>query len=187
MRRIRYSVTVLVAVLALVLVTSCGGSSSSSSPSANGSTVSASDDPELDGTCPTDGNSRAFAKTRFALHAGLALGAFHRYIYKPLKNGGFREGADKRKRTFAKAAIAGVFVVHEVKVANGFAQANPTLCAAGQRLSTTFSTLTDKLRNGTATEADINSAETAFTGLSQTARQGGFDFSERNVTVPGAG
>ncbi|CAO5246778.1 hypothetical protein [Frankia sp. AgKG'84/4] len=186
MRRARYCAAVMVTILALVLVTSCNGKSGSSSSASGVSAASASADPELSGACPTNGNSRAFAKTRFALHAGLALGAFHRYIYKPLKNGGFKAGADKRKRSFAKAAIAGVFVVHEVKVANGFAQANPTLCGAGQRLSNTFSTLTSKLRSGTATEADVNSAETAFTGLEQTAKQGGFNFSERNVTVPGA-
>ncbi|MEV7908560.1 hypothetical protein AB0P04_43915, partial [Streptomyces anulatus] len=42
--------------------------------------------------CPTTGNAKRFAKIRFALHAGLALGAFHRYIYKPLRSGGFMAG-----------------------------------------------------------------------------------------------
>jgi hypothetical protein len=176
----------MVAVLALVLVGGCGGKSHSSS-TASGSSTAADSDPEYSGACPTGENSRPFAKTRFALHAGLALGAFHRYIYKPLKNGGFKSGADKRKRTFAKAAIASVFVVHEVKVANGFALANPTLCRAGQSISNTFSTITAKLRNGTATEADINSADQAFTSLQQTASGNGFGFSEKSVTVPGAG
>ena len=30
-----------------------------------------------------------FAKTKFVLHAGLAFGAVHRYIYKPYRSGGF--------------------------------------------------------------------------------------------------
>ncbi|CAO5191306.1 Lipoprotein [Frankia sp. AiPs1] len=185
MRKARCLAAATAAVLALVLLVGCGPKSSSTSTSGSSVTAAASDS-EYSGACPTNGNSKAFAKTRFALHSGLALGAFHRYIYKPLKNGGFKSGADKRKRSMAKAAIAGVFVVHEIKVANGFALANPSLCRATQSIRTTFSTLTSRLRGGTATEADVNSAEQAFTGLEQTAKSNGFGFSERNVTVPGA-
>jgi len=29
------------------------------------------------------------AKTKFVLHAGLAFGAFHRYIYEPFRSGAF--------------------------------------------------------------------------------------------------
>ncbi|WP_250279555.1 hypothetical protein [Frankia sp. Cppng1_Ct_nod] len=143
-------------------------------------------DPEDNAPCPTTGNTRAFAKTRFALHAGLGLGAFHRYIYKPLKNGGFKAGADKRKRTFVKAAVAGAFTVHELKVAKGFAEANPTLCNAVQSISDSFSNLTNKLKSGTATEADIDASENSFAGLQRSATSNGFAFDEKNVTVPGA-
>ncbi|MCK9921057.1 hypothetical protein MXD61_03895 [Frankia sp. AgPm24] len=185
MRNARCLAAVTASLLALVLLVGCGPKSSSSVTGS--SATSTSSDAEFNSACPTNGNTKAFAKTRFALHSGLALGAFHRYIYKPLKNGGFKSGADKRKRTFAKAAIAGVFVVHEIKVANGFALANPSLCRATQSVRNTFSTLTGRLRGGTATEADVNSAEQAFTSLRQTATQNGFGFNERNVTVPGAG
>ena len=37
-----------------------------------------------------------FAKTKFVLHTGLALGAFHRYIYKPWKAGKLKKGAGGR-------------------------------------------------------------------------------------------
>ena len=37
-----------------------------------------------------------FAKTKFVLHTGLAIGAFRRYIYKPWKAGKFQKGADGR-------------------------------------------------------------------------------------------
>ncbi|MCM3885627.1 hypothetical protein [Frankia sp. R82] len=186
MRNARCLAAVTASLLALVLLVGCGPKSSSTSVTGS-STSSTAADSEYNGACPTNGNSKAFAKTRFTLHAGLALGAFHRYIYKPLKNGGFKSGADKRKRTFAKAAVAGVFVVHEIKVANGFALANPSLCRATQSIRGTFSTLTSRLRSGTATEADVNSAEQAFGSLQQTATQNGFGFKERNATVPGAG
>ena len=45
----------------------------------------------------------AFKKTRFLLHAGLAFGAFHRYIYQAYKNGDF---TNKKVRAFAKAGVA---------------------------------------------------------------------------------
>ncbi|WP_239313879.1 MULTISPECIES: hypothetical protein [unclassified Frankia] len=179
----------MAALLALVLVGGCGtGTSKIRSSSGSAATTSATDDsdPEDNAPCPTAGNTRAFAKTRFALHAGLGLGAFHRYIYKPLKNGGFKAGADQRKRTFVKAAVAGVFTVHELKVAKGFAEANPSLCNAVQSISDSFSNLTDKLKSGTATEADIDASENSFAGLQRSATSNGFGFDEKNVTVPGA-
>ena len=58
-----------------------------------------------------------FAKTKFVLHSGLAFGAFHRYIYKPFKEGKFRSGAPGRRRTFVKAGLAGAFAYHELRVA----------------------------------------------------------------------
>ncbi|MEV6985481.1 hypothetical protein AB0M95_30055 [Sphaerisporangium sp. NPDC051017] len=143
-------------------------------------------DSEYNGACPTEGNARPFAKTRFALHAGLALGAFHRYIYKPLRAGGFKEGAEKRKRTFLKAAIAGAFALHELKVAKGFAAANPTLCKAVEGVSRKFQSLTDKLKGGTAGEHDLDASKTSMDGLQKDASKTGFNFKEQNVTIPGA-
>ncbi|MEU1731292.1 hypothetical protein [Streptosporangium sp. NPDC020145] len=137
--------------------------------------------------CPTTGNTKRFAKTRFALHAGLALGAFHRYIYKPLRAGGFKEGADKRKRTFVKAAIAGLFALHELKVAKRFAEANPALCHAVQSVTNSFAALTSKLKGGTATEKDLDASKDVFGELQRQATGSGFGFKEKNVTVPGAG
>ncbi|WP_436757149.1 hypothetical protein [Streptosporangium sp. V21-05] len=137
--------------------------------------------------CPVGANSKRFAKTRFALHAGLALGAFYRYIYKPLQSGGFKAGAEKRKRTFAKAAVAGLFTLHELKVARRFALANPTMCKGVKVVADSFSNLTDKLKSGTATEADLQASKSSFDSLRQNAVKNGYDFKERGVTVPGAG
>src|SRR5579872_4769375 len=64
-------------------------------------------------------------KTKFLFHAGLAFGAFHRYIYKPFKAGSF-SGPDKVK-TIAKAAIAAAFVYHELHEALNQAQCSSTL------------------------------------------------------------
>ncbi|MEU3163193.1 hypothetical protein [Streptosporangium sp. NPDC006930] len=137
--------------------------------------------------CPVGVNAKRFAKTRFALHAGLALGAFYRYIYKPLQSGGFKAGAEKRKRTFAKAAVAGLFTLHELKVARRFALANPTLCKGVKAVTDSFGTLTAKLKNGTATEADLQAGKDSFNNLRQNATQHGYDFKEKTAVVPGAG
>ncbi|WP_440065367.1 hypothetical protein [Streptosporangium sp. OZ121] len=137
--------------------------------------------------CPVGANTKRFAKTRFALHAGLALGAFYRYIYKPLRSGGFKAGAEKRKRTFAKAALAGLFTVHELKVARRFALANPTMCKSVKAVTDSFSNLTDKLKNGTATEADLEAGRKSFDSLRQNAVKNGYDFKEKTAVVPGAG
>ena len=48
-----------------------------------------------------------FAKTKFVLHTGLAIGAFRRWIYKPWKAGTFKKGADGRTKALVKAAAAG--------------------------------------------------------------------------------
>ncbi len=192
------------ALLAVALLGGCGGGKaptmtpegaivsstaglppSGAAPSA-GAVPTAGADAEYNAECPTGGNAKPFAKTRFALHAGLALGAFHRYIYKPLRDGGFKEGADKRKRTFVKAAVAGVFALHELKIAKGFSVANPTLCKAVAGVSDKFTALTGKLKGGTATEPDLNASKASMDGLQQDATKNGFGFTEKNVSVPGA-
>jgi hypothetical protein len=68
-----------------------------------------------------------FANTKFVLHMGLAFGAFHRYIYKPLKYGYFRSGSPHRLRTLAKAALAAAFIVHELRIAHEDALASNQL------------------------------------------------------------
>ncbi|MEA2467146.1 MAG: hypothetical protein QOJ57_1272, partial [Thermoleophilaceae bacterium] len=68
-----------------------------------------------------------FPKTKFLLHAGLAFGAFHRYIQKPLQAGTFRAGAPGRKKAFVKAAAAALFVYHELKKARDAAESSDIL------------------------------------------------------------
>ncbi len=66
----------IVAAAAIVLALALAGCGSSASSSASTSTS----------TSPgTASSSVALAKTKFVLHAGLAFGAFHHFIYSPLK------------------------------------------------------------------------------------------------------
>jgi hypothetical protein len=90
---------------------------------------SASDATPVDATCPATPTT-SFAKTKFALHAGLAFGAFHRYLWKPYRAGTFGKGASGRVTAFVKAGLAALFVKREVRLADEDVKADPTLCHA---------------------------------------------------------
>jgi hypothetical protein len=67
-------------------------------------------------TAPATGSKVPFAKTKFVLHAGIAFGVFHRWIYKPYEAGTLNHPL-AHKLAFAKALIATGVVVHEVRLA----------------------------------------------------------------------
>ena len=119
----------LALILTLGVLGACGASSTmNSAPTVSGAAPAATATGEATpGSCPTS-NTKTFAKTKFVLHAGLAFGAFHRYLYKPLTAGSFSKGAHGRILTLIKAAAAVVFVEHEIRLSAGDVQANPTLC-----------------------------------------------------------
>lgn len=137
--RTRAVSVVMSLVLVALLATGCKSSTTSSSPSsAAGQSTSSSVAAGAGGTtasagasadCPTS-NSTGFAKTKFVLHAGLAFGAFHRYLYKPLQAGTFKSGAHGRISAFVKAGLAALYIKREVRLAYGDVTANPTLCKA---------------------------------------------------------
>ena len=102
-----------------------------------------------------------FAKTKFVLHTGLAIGAFKRYIANPLQDGGFGKGSPKRKRTIAKAVIAGGFILHELKQARDAAQSDDKLRGLGDKLGN----VTDKLKAMVPSFASGNLDAGAVTGV----------------------
>jgi hypothetical protein len=99
---------VLLLVGSALVAAGCGSSNSSSGSTAPNST------------------SIHFAKTKFALHAGLAFGTFHHFIYQPFKAGDFSHPFS-HKFTILKAVAAGLFVEHEVKTALADARASKLL------------------------------------------------------------
>jgi hypothetical protein len=93
--------------LALVLATvGCG----------SGAKVATTTDARGEKSLACSGHVR-LAKTKFVLHAGLAFGAFHRYILKPYQAGALRKGAPDRTKALVKAGAAALFAYHELKVA----------------------------------------------------------------------
>jgi hypothetical protein len=117
------SVVLLVACLA---VAGCGSGSSS--------TNSASGENTAKVATTTAGGSGAANVAKFALHAGIAFGAFHRYIYKPLRAGELRSPLS-HKLAVLKAAAAAAVAVHEIKLAEEAAKGSPTLAKLAAPLS----------------------------------------------------
>jgi hypothetical protein len=159
----------LVAVVTLTagLLAGCGSKSTTSS-----ATTAAAGS----GTCPST-ETISFAKTKFAAHAGLAAGAFYRYVFEPLRAGAFSSGASGRIASLAKAGLAVAFVVHELRVAESDAKGDPTLCkllvAPLQSLSGAFGGIVDKVKGGTASAADVAPVDQQFSSLKQQASSTG--------------
>jgi hypothetical protein len=109
-----------------------------------------------------------FAKTKFVLHAGLAFGAFHRYIYKPFRAHQFTKGAPGRTKAFAKAGAAGLFAAHELKQANRAALSDDRLRPLAQKvggLSGQLTSLAASLKGGALSPSAIGGAAAAVDAL----------------------
>ncbi len=164
------------AVLLLAATLACAGCGSKSGTSSNGpSTTTATTSV---GHLPT---------AKFALHAGLAFGAFHRYIYKPFKAGTLSGGGLlKHKLTIVKAALAGLFAYHELKLAVADAKASPIiskLLTPVNALIARLAALGSSLKGGHVDGNALSSAGSEVTGLERQARSSGLSIPE---VIPGA-
>jgi hypothetical protein len=134
--------------------------------------------------CPTKA-TRKLAKTRFVSNAGLAAGAFKRYIYAPYQKGSFKSGAPKQKRSIVKAAAAGLFVLDQLRRAKANAQADPTLCKALvtplTTLSSSMSGLVGKLKQGQVDPTDIATTSGGVEGFRRVAGGAGAGFKDKDV------
>lgn len=151
-----------------------GAGSGSSSAGAGAGTAGAA------AYCAQAGTGR-FTKPKFALHAGLAFGTFHRYIYKPYKAGAFGAGRKGRVKTFAKAGAAALFDYHEVKLAVQNAKKDKLLCKLGapfDALGNVFTSLRDKIKSGNVSGDDINGAEKQVQQLKGQSRSAGAPITE---------
>jgi hypothetical protein len=143
MARVRRIVPIALIVVLALGVSACGSSSSTSSNASGGATTSQS--------------TTSFAKTKFVLHAGLAFGAFHHFIYKPYKSGGLHGFG------LIKAGLAGLFAYHEVKLALADAQSSPLLSKLVSPLTALQGKLQDlgtKLKGGNVDQTAIESTNT---------------------------
>ncbi len=185
MRRTSSTLTVALLALALML-TGCGNKASTAQSGTSGtgstgiSTGAAGASPStLNGVpldangCPTS-NAIGLAKTKFALHTGLALGTFHRYLYKPFKAGSFAAGTHGRIVALVKAGATALFDVHEIRIATEDVKANPTLCrviaAPLRTLASTLDGIGNRIKGGDTSgldDANTQAAAIAATSASK--------------------
>jgi predicted Abi (CAAX) family protease len=158
-------IAILAAVVIALAAAGCGAGSSSTA--AGGATA---------GGATATTSTVHFAKTKFVLHAGLAFGAFHRYIYKPLKQGEFSGGLFHHKLATIKAALAAAFAYHEVKLALADARASKLLSSVLSpllHLQTSLSSLVTSLRHGDVSPSAIGSANATAAQASQAGAKAG--------------
>ena len=159
-------------LLAVLVLVGAGCGSKGSSGSSSGSGASGSAPAQTTATAPTT----HFAKTKFVLHAGLAFGAFHRYIYTPYKQGQFRGGLLHPKLATVKAALAAAFAYHEVRLALNDARSSrilSKLLAPLLALQSKLSNLTTGLKHGKADPAAIQSAQSDTGSISSASAAAG--------------
>ena len=127
------------------------------------------------------------AKTKFVLHAGLAFGAFHRWIYKPAKAGTLRHPFE-HPLTAAKAALAGAFVYHELKLALADAQSDPTLSklvAPITALQNKIHGVADSVKSSGVSGGDAGGLDSAISSIKGDASSAGATINEQTPSSPG--
>jgi hypothetical protein len=120
------------------------------------------------------------------LHAGLAFGAFHRWIYKPAKAGELRHPF-QHPLTAAKAALAAAFVYHEVKLALADAQSDPTLSklvAPITALQNKLQGLAGSVKSGGAGAGDVSGLDSAISSIKDQASSAGAQITEQTPASP---
>jgi hypothetical protein len=183
--------TFIIIPIILLALSGCSSKSKEAAVTGAAPTVGA---PAAPAATPTDGATpqacptaatRKFAKTRFIANAGLAAGAFKRYIYTPYRNGSFKSGAKGQKRAIVKAAAAGLFTLDQLRRAKANVQADPGLCkvlsAPLTHLTAVLGGLVAKLKRGEVDPTDIGSASGALEATRGAAGNAGAGFKDKNV------
>jgi hypothetical protein len=154
--RLPHLATVLLLTLTLALA-GCGSATKTVSSTGSNGQVTTQKVPNVH-----------FAKTKFLLHAGLALGAIHRYIYKPLRAGALRSGAPGHVKVLLKGAAAAIFAVHELRLAHDDALSSNLLRPLANKidgLGSKLSGLVGGLKSGAVNPAAVLRSSDAANAL----------------------
>ena len=178
MRRLTLAIAVLCCIGALG-VAGCGSSSSSSGSVASTTSSGAST------VVSASSGTRSLATAKFVLHAGLAFGAFHHWIYAPIKAGALRNPGS-HKLALVKAGLAAVFVYHELKLSAENAKSSKLLAplvapitAAGDKLNSLKTSIT----SGSASTSDIDGINSQLGEIKSKAAASGQSIQE---SIPSA-
>ncbi len=163
------AVALSIAVLAFV-----GGCGSGASPAPGGAGVNtAAARASASTNCPAKATKKA-AKTLFVVDAGLAAGAFKKWLYSPWKARAFNKGTKGRIKAMVKAAVAGAFVINRLNAAKVNAQSDPLLCkltiAPINKLTSSIQGLVSKAKTGRLNPADVAGRPVNWTSSSRRHR-----------------
>ncbi len=174
---------VLAAGLLLCGTASCGSKSKSNASSQGTNANGAASQPATNSAA---GSQVRFAKTKFVLHAGLAFGAFHRYIYKPYKGGKLGGGLLKNKAAKIKAALAAAFSYHELRLALNAARGSKILSKALApllSLQTKLSSMRTALKRGDTSQ--VPSANAALDSAGAASKAAGAPIQDQSTPALG--
>lgn len=161
--------TMVLASLAATGVAGCGSSNSSSSSSSSVASTA----------------TTRLAKTKFVLHAALAFGAFHHYIYEPGRAGDLTHPLS-HKLTVAKAGLAALFTYHELKLAAQDVRSSALLSKLFAPITiaaTKVRNLDSSIRGGRASTSNVEGINSSLASIKSTAASNGQGFSDQ---VPSA-
>jgi len=150
----------VVLVIAALAVAGCGSSSSSTTSKVAATTASASS------------GSGGVSAAKFVLHTGLAFGAFHRYIYKPIKAGALQNPLS-HKLSVLKATAAAAFMVHEIKLAVAAAQGAPALMKLVAPLSALAAGVKSAVASGTVSPTTLATGNSVIESIKSQAAGAG--------------
>jgi hypothetical protein len=183
------TLAIALSIAVLTFVVGCGSSTSSHS-AASGAAASASAKAATTFTCPTKQTKKA-AKTLFIADAGLAAGAFKRWIYNPFKAGSFKKGTKGRIKSMIKAGVAGVFVINRLKAAKVNAESDPLLCKLTigpiTKLTSSLQGLVSKAKTGRLNASEVEGSSAALDQFKSASSGAGAPVKEENASVPGLG
>jgi len=160
--------SVVLVTLALAIA-GCG--SSSSSTTTNSSVAAAT-------TASASTSSGGVNAAKFVLHTGLAFGAFHRYIYKPIKEGKLQNPLS-HKLTVVKATAAAAFMVHEIKLAVASAQGSPSLMKLVAPLSALAAGVKAAVSSGTVSPSTLATGSSVIESIKSQAAGAGAPITEK--------
>ena len=129
-----------------------------------------------------------FAKTKFLLHTGLALGSVKRWIVTPYGAGAFKPGAPGRTKALAKATAAGTFSVNELRLARNAALSDDRLRPLADKLgglADQAQALLPSLASGSLNPLKIASLGTAAASIVALAKKAGAPITEQTPPTLG--
>ena len=166
---------VVICCIAVLALAGCGSSSSSTTKTSSAAPAASA----------TSSSSTSLPTAKFVLHAGLAFGAFHHFIYNPIKSGALKDPL-AHKLTLVKAGLAALFVAHELRLAVDDAKQSKVLkpivaplTAAASKLDGLKSSIT----GGSVSPSDLDGINTQLSQAGQTAKSAGASIKE---SIPSA-